>query len=241
MRGSCIRLWCNKNWGNRKVAADVMSLSPKTTAPAGRSGRQPLRVLLVDDHALICETLALALTDDELTLVTVKTVTEAQQQIEANGRFDVLLLDYDVPGMEGLKGLRSLAEQNKGAVVLFSGVASRLVVEQALDAGARGFIPKTLPLRTLKHAIRFIADGETFLPADYMRWTSQGNGDKLGLKQREMQVLTLLCEGLQNKEIGRQMGVEETIVKLDVKSICRKLGAKNRTQAVIEARNRGLA
>jgi two-component system, NarL family, nitrate/nitrite response regulator NarL len=210
-------------------------------ASLGRSDRQALRVLLVDDHSLICETIALALTDEDMTLVTVKSIPEAEEQITANGRFDVVLLDYDVPGMQGLKGLRSLASQNDGAVVLFSGVASRLVVERALDAGASGFIPKTLPLRTLKHAIRFIADGETFLPADYMRRTSQGDGDELGLKPREMQVLTLLCEGLQNKEIGRQMGVEETIVKLDVKSICRKLGAKNRTQAVIEARNRGLA
>jgi two-component system, NarL family, nitrate/nitrite response regulator NarL len=207
----------------------------------GRPDKGALRVLLVDDHSLICETIALALTDEDLTLVTARTINEAEQKIDAEGRFDVVLLDYDVPGMQGLKGLRNLASQNKGAVVLFSGVASRLVVERALDAGASGFIPKTLPLRTLKHAIRFIADGETFLPADYMRRTSQGDGDELGLKPREMQVLAFLCEGLQNKEIGRQMGVEETIVKLDVKSICRKLGAKNRTQAVIEARNRGLA
>jgi two-component system, NarL family, nitrate/nitrite response regulator NarL len=206
----------------------------------GPAGKGALRVLLVDDHSLICETLAMALADDDLTIETVTSIDEARQAIEGSGRFDVVLLDYDVPGMDGLNGLRALSSLNEGAVVLFSGVASRPVVERALDAGANGFIPKTLPLRTLKHAIRFIADGETYLPADYMRRTGQGQVAELGLKQREMQVLVLLCEGMQNKEIGRVMGVEETIVKLDVKSICRKLGTKNRTQAVIEARNRGL-
>jgi two-component system, NarL family, nitrate/nitrite response regulator NarL len=215
--------------------------STNRSAQSGPSQPGALRVLLVDDHALIAETIALALADDELQIETASNVQDAEACISATGRFDVILLDYDVPGMDGLDGLRSLAEMNSGAVVLFSGVASRLVVERALDAGASGFIPKTLPLRTLKHAIRFIADGETFLPAEYIRRSDENEGADLGLKPREMKVLRLLCEGLQNKEIGREMGAEETIVKLDVKSICRKLGARNRTQAVIEARKRGLS
>jgi two-component system, NarL family, nitrate/nitrite response regulator NarL len=207
---------------------------------ADTNPRQAIRVLLVDDHTLICETITLALTSDDLVLDSVGSVALAETMIAETGRFDVVLLDYDVPGMDGLAGLRSLAELNKGGVVLFSGVVNRLVVERALDAGASGFIPKTLPLRTVRHAIRFIADGETFLPFDYIRNAGQNDGAELGLKMREMKVLTLLCEGLPNKEIGREMGIEETIVKLDVKTLCRKLGAKNRTQAVIEARNRGL-
>jgi len=199
-----------------------------------------LRVLLVDDHALVCETIILALSGEDLRLEAVDSVHAAASRIRDEGRFDVILLDYDVPGMEGLDGLRHLKDLNNGAVVLFSGVASRLVVERALDAGASGFIPKTLPLRTLRNAIPFIADGEIFLPADYIRRAGDNDGAEMGLKLREMRVLRLLCEGLQNKEIGRELGIEETIVKLDVKSICRKLEVRNRTQAVIEARKRGL-
>jgi two-component system, NarL family, nitrate/nitrite response regulator NarL len=215
--------------------ATDLAMPAAETAPG-----RVLRVLLVNDHALICETMSLALTCADLTLDTVGTVALAQARIADSGRFDVILLDYDVPGMDGLTGLRTLAQMNQGGVVLFSGIANRLVVERALDAGASGFIPKTLPLRTVRHAIRFIADGETFLPVEYIRRAGQNEGAELGLKPREIRVLTLLCEGLQNKEIGREMSVEETIVKLDVKSICRKLGARNRTQAVIEARNRGI-
>jgi two-component system, NarL family, nitrate/nitrite response regulator NarL len=216
----------------------------ETVRPAepasGTAESQALRVLLIDDHALLCETIGIALTSDQLKLVSVGTVEQATACILAEGRFDVILLDYSVPGMDGLIGLRALADLNQGRVVLFSGTANRAVVERALDAGASGFIPKTLPLRTLRHAIRFIANGETYLPAEYLRRSGEYEGGEVGLKAREMRVLTLLCEGMPNKEIGRALGVEETIVKLDVKSICRKLGAKNRTQAVIEARNRGL-
>jgi two-component system nitrate/nitrite response regulator NarL len=199
------------------------------------------RVLLVDDHSLICETLMVALgADPALDLETASSVDGAHECIAKHGRYDVILLDYEVPGMNGLDGLRKLIAANSGSVALFSGVASRTVVERALDVGASGFIPKTLPLKTLKHAIRFISDGETFVPADFTRQAGWNQGETVGLKPREMKVLGYLCEGLQNKEIGREMDLAETIVKLDVKSICRKLGAKNRTQAVIEARKQGL-
>jgi len=215
---------------------------PNETLDPGVRTREPgIRVLLVDDHDLICETITVALANEPgVSLEAVNNLPAALDRIAAAGRFDVILLDYELPGMEGLEGLRRLLKDNEGSVALFSGVANRLTVERALDAGAVGFIPKSSSLKSLRHAIRFIADGETFLPAEYMRRPAWAEGQSLGLKPREMRVLGLLCEGLQNKEIGREMGVEETIVKLDVKSICRKLGARNRTQAVIEARKRGL-
>ncbi len=199
------------------------------------------RILLVDDHSLVLETMAVALADeDRLRVDTATTVEAALALIAELGRYDVVLLDYHVPGMSGLDGLRALIVANEGSVVLFSGVASRQIVERAMDCGASGYIPKTLPLKSLRHAIQFIADGEIFLPADFMLHAGTAAGDVPGLKPREMRVLGLLCEGLQNKEIGRELELEETIIKLDVKSICRKLGARNRTQAVIEARKRGL-
>jgi two-component system, NarL family, nitrate/nitrite response regulator NarL len=206
----------------------------------GKSSNRALRVLLVDDHALVCETLSLALTSDEMALETACSVDQAQDRISAHGRFDVILLDSDVPGMVGLSGMRTLVRMNQGGVVLFTGVASRLLVGRALDAGAVGYIPKTLPLHTVRHAIRFIAEGETYLPVEYLLRSGEHVGAELGLKTREVRVLTLLCEGLSNKDISLEMGVEETIVKLDAKSIFRILGVKNRTQAVIEARRRGL-
>jgi len=214
----------------------MTSLARNMTEPSG-----DLKILVVDDHSLICETLSAALgSEDGLHAESVSSVDAAFDRISETGRFDIILLDYEVPGMDGLNGLRRLIEANKGAVALFSGVANRMVVERAIDAGASGFIPKTLPFRTLKHAVRLIAEGDLYLPGEFMRRGSDEQGSDLGLKPRELRVLGFLCEGMQNKEIGREIGVEETIIKMDVKSICRKMGARNRTQVVIEAMKRGV-
>jgi len=109
-----------------------------------------------------------------------------------------------------------------------------------VEQGACGYIPKNTSLKTLTHAIRFIAGGEIYLPYEYIQQMTSDFGVEKSLKSREKFILAFLCEGLQNKEIAREVGVSEVIVKMDVKAICRKLGVRNRTEAVIEARKRGL-
>lgn len=211
----------------------------KTSAP--RNEGDTINVLVVDDHLLLAETIVAALSlGDGLHAESVPTVEAALEALQAKGHFDVVLLDYDVPGMDGFNGLRRLIEANGGNVALFSGVASWSAVEQAMERGASGFIPKTLPLRTLRHAVRFIAEGEIYLPADYMRRASEREDGGYGLKPREMRVLGFVCQGMQNKEIGRELGLTEVIVKMDVKSICRKLGVRNRTEAALLARRNSI-
>ena len=203
--------------------------------------QEAIRVLVVDDHTLLVETVIASLSAEfGFAVDAAGDVDAALAMIARHGAFDAVLLDYDVPGMNALEGLRRLKEANGGRVVLFSGIVNRTTVELALDQGAAGFVPKTLPLRTLGHAIRLVADGEVFLPAEFIRPTTARDGADFGLKPRELRVLSLLCEGLQNKEIGRELGLEEVIVKMDVKSICRKLDVRNRTQAVIAAMKHGL-
>jgi DNA-binding NarL/FixJ family response regulator len=200
-----------------------------------------IRVLVVDDHTLIAETVVAALSsENDMTIETAKDINETEGLIRTKGRFDVVLLDYDLPDTNALEGLKRVMDLNSGGVALFSGVANWTVVERALAMGAKGFIPKTLPLRTVAHALRFIADDEVYVPADFALQIGKGSGGTVGLKPREVRVLSFLNEGLQNKEIARHVGIEETIVKMDVKSICRKLGARNRTQAVLAARKQGL-
>lgn len=200
-----------------------------------------MRVLLVDDHTLLAETVVAALASEgEFEIEIAKDIETAESLIRNSGRFDVVLLDYDLPDTRALEGLERMIQANDGTVALFSGVASWSVVERALAQGACGFIPKTLSLKTVAHALRFIADGETYLPVEFALRMGRSDVGGLGLKPREMRVLGLLNEGMQNKEIGREIGIEETIVKMDVKSICRKLGARNRTQAVLAARKHGL-
>lgn len=210
-------------------------------ASRSSTAQDSLSVLVVDDHTLLAETMIASLTDNfGFSVVAVGDVDAALETISSHGDFDVILLDYDVPGMDALQGLHRLKKANDGRVVLFSGTVNRTTVELALDQGASGFMPKTLPLRTLGNAIRLVSDGEVFLPSEFMRRTSGGDAANFGLKQREQRVLALLCEGMQNKEIGRELGLDEVIVKMDVKSICRKLDVRNRTQAVIAALKHGL-
>jgi two-component system, NarL family, nitrate/nitrite response regulator NarL len=198
-------------------------------------------VLIVDDHLLVSETLAGGLTaEGSCRPHIVSDVDAALQKIEENGPYDVILLDYLLPGVQGLQALRQLIEANKGSVALFSGVAGWTIAQAAMDEGASGFIPKTLPLKTLVNAIRFIAEGGTYLPGDYMRRFAGLDGPLLGLKPREMRVLVYVSEGMQNKEIGREIGISEVIVKMDVKAICKKLGVRNRTEAALAARNLGV-
>ena len=208
---------------------------------AKKQEQMTLRVLIVDDHTLVSETLIAALkVQDGMEGLAVRSIDDACDEISRNGHYDAVLLDYDVPGMDNLNGLQRLLETNGGKVALFSGVAGWAIVERAIDAGALGFIPKTSSIKTVGHAISFIADGELYLPSDLMLRRSRDDQSELGLKPRENRVLALLCEGMPNKEIGRIVGIEETTVKMDVKSICRKLGVQNRTQAVITALKKGL-
>lgn len=201
-----------------------------------------INVLIVDDHLLLSETVAAGLMQEgryEIDLVTC--FEEAVEKIEQNGRYDVVLLDYQLPDSQGLQALRRMIELNNGSVALFSGVANPSTVQLAMEQGASGFIPKTSSLKRLGHAIHFIADGEVYLQADYLRQFSSSNGDpQFGLKPLELQVLSYLCEGMQNKEIGRALDINETIVKMHVKAICHKLGLRNRTEVALAAVKMGL-
>jgi two-component system, NarL family, nitrate/nitrite response regulator NarL len=200
-----------------------------------------ISVLIVDDHVLISQTLESGLiAEGGFRVESVVDMKSALSEVSLKGPYDVVLLDYQLPGVQGLQGLRQMIEANQKGVVLFSGVAGWSIVERAVAQGASGFIPKTTPLKTLIHALKFVADGENYLPAEYMRRALTPGSSNFGLKPREMQVLAYLCEGLQNKEIGREVGIDEMIVKMDVKSVCRKLGVRNRTEALIEARRHGL-
>lgn len=206
-----------------------------------KDDKECLRILVVDDHSLVLEFTAAGLSaQDGFFCEMASDVDVAIRQIKEKGRYDVILLDYQLPGVKGLQGLRTLVSENNGGVALFSGVVGWSIVETAIKEGASGFIPKTIQLKTLYHAIRFIAEDGLYLPAEYVRYVSTGAPTNFNLKGRETQVLGFLIEGMTNKEIGREVGIPEVIVKMDVKSICRKLGVKNRTEAAIFAQRHGI-
>ena len=214
--------------------------------PMGYSAEQPksgealMRILVADDHDLVRETIAVFLRSEGMAeVVTVASLDAAVSAAAETGSFDLALLDYDMPGMEGLAGLERMLTANGGQpVAILSGSATPAVANDAIDAGAAGFVPKTLAAKSMVSAIRFMAAGEVFVPFGFMQQTEAktvGN-----LTERETQVLRGLCEGKSNKEIARALDLQEVTIKLHVKTLCRKLGAKNRTQAAMIAKEAGL-
>ncbi|MDG4647789.1 response regulator transcription factor [Roseibacterium sp. SDUM158017] len=203
-----------------------------------------MRLLLADDHALVRETLGAFLTaQGDFEVDTCASLDDACSLIETGGGYDLVLLDYSMPGMNGLDGLgRAIALSGGGPVAIMSGTAPRNVAQAAIDAGAVGFLPKTMPARSLANAVKFMAMGETYVPHDFLNADETEAATPLArvLSQREMQVLEGLCRGLSNKEIARELDLQEVTIKLHAKTLCRKLDAKNRTHAAIIGKEAGI-
>lgn len=197
-----------------------------------------LSVLIADDHQLVRDTLAHYLAaQPDIAVTTVDSLDRALSEISGHGAFDVVLLDASMPGMRGVSSVDEVVTANTGgAVVVFSGNVSREYVTAAISHGAMGFIPKTLPSRSLVSTIRLIASGEVFVPSSFLAENDEDESDVLAnLSSQERIVLMRVCEGDTNKEIAREMNLSEVTIKMYMRSICSKLGAKNRTHAAIIA------
>ena len=204
-----------------------------------------MRILIADDHDLLRETLSMFLASEgSIDTALASTLDAALDLIHSEEKFDLIMLDYNMPGMAGLNGLKRAMEASGGSpVALMSGIASRSVGEEALSFGAAGFVPKTLAAKTLVNAVRFMAMGEKYAPIDFMTAddpTVAPNPLAQKLSRRELQVLEGLSKGKSNKEIARDLDLQEPTIKLHVKTLYRKIGAANRTQAALIAKEEGL-
>jgi len=203
-----------------------------------------MKILVADDHELVRDTISAFLArEDDFVLSVCEDLPSAVTLIEKEKPFDLVLLDYSMPGMEGLKGLEAaLKANNGGGVAILSGIASKDIAQDALELGASGFLPKTMAAASLVNAVRFMAAGEIFAPIKFMTTEIEINlpAQAKNLTDREMQVLGGLCQGKSNKEIARDIDLQEVTIKLHVKTLCRKLGAKNRTQAALTAKDLGI-
>jgi len=203
-----------------------------------------MRILLADDHDMVRESISAYLNSvGGADVSSTVNLPDALDEIEKNGPFDLVLLDYNMPGMFGLEGLVQALKCNGGTgVAILSGSAPPHTVQDALDAGAIGYLPKTMGAKSLLNAIRFMSAGEVYVPVTLLREEAAAPEHPLAqlLSQRETEVLGGLCRGQSNKEIARDLELQEVTIKLHVRTLCRKLKAKNRTQAALTAKEAGL-
>ena len=207
----------------------------KLSAPSKK-----IRVLLVDDHAVILMGLTTA-GNDAADMDVVADVENGQDAIEAfrKHRPDVVVLDLRLQGMNGVETTRALREEFKTArILIFTNYAKGEEIYLALKAGASGFVLKGMPLDRLLEAIRAVHQGNQYIPSEIA--TRIGERLLAQLSPREIEVLHLLARGLSNKEIAAQLGVVEGTVKIHITNIFNKLGVSDRTQALIEAIKRGI-
>ncbi|CUH62454.1 Protease production enhancer protein [Thalassovita gelatinovora] len=196
------------------------------------------RILIADDHDLVRETLADYIRNaGEFSVDQASNLDESLDLIQKNGTYDLVLLDYKMPGMTLPEGLLQTLETNADhPVAIISGTASPDVARRALATGAAGFLPKTIAPETLISAVRHLLGGGVYAPQQFLE-SDRNDGQNPNLTPREMDVLRGICEGKANKEIARDLDVQEVTIKLHVKTLSRKLQARNRTHAAMIARD----
>ncbi|THD83186.1 response regulator transcription factor [Aliigemmobacter aestuarii] len=209
--------------------------------------------LIVDDHPLFCDALSITLraVAGFAAVEAVGLMDEAIARLDRGGLPDVVVLDLNLPDVDGLDGLiRLRAAAPQVPVVVVSSLADARVVGAAMRAGAVGFIPKHARREVFRAAFEAIRAGARYLPEGM-----EGAGGNPGadspqetaierlsqLTRQQARILQLICEGRLNKQIAHDLSIAETTVKAHVTAIMRKLGVHSRTQAVLVAKQASFA
>jgi DNA-binding NarL/FixJ family response regulator len=212
-----------------------------------------IRVLLADDQALVRSGFRLILESRE-DLDVVGEAEDGREAVELTRRLhpDVILMDVRMPSVDGVEATRRLAALGEPArVLILTTFDLDEYVYEAIHAGASGFLLKDVQPAQLVDAVRVVAAGEALLAPTVTRrlldrFAGRLPGARLPpelerLTERELEILTLLAEGLSNAELAERLFLSETTVKTHVSSVLRKLELRDRVQAVVLAYKAGLA
>jgi DNA-binding NarL/FixJ family response regulator len=200
-----------------------------------------IRVLVVDDHPLLREGIAAVLgTQPDMRVEAEATEGGEAVALYTKLRPDVVLMDLQMPGMDGITAIRAIREQDPMArIVVLTTYQGDVQALRALRAGAHGYLLKSMLRRELVDTIRAVHAGGRRVPPEIADSLAAHVGDD-GLSGREIDVLRQVAEGNANKRVARNLGISEETVKAHMKSILSKLGANDRTHAVTIAIKRGI-
>ncbi len=199
-------------------------------------------IIIVDDHPLFRDALRQALSDkfEELQISEAGSLDGLSEALEAADETDLVLLDLTMPGVKGFSGLMYLrAQYPEIPVVIVSANEDPGAMRRCIEFGASGFIPKSLPVDTIRDAVATVLEGGVWTPQD-LDLSAVENDETTDVVSRlatltpqQVRVLMMLSEGLLNKQIAYKLSVSEATVKAHVSAILQKLGVDSRTQAVI--------
>lgn len=224
------------------------------SSTAAKSGSE-INILVIEDHALFRQGLTMLLLDlfPNARIVEAASAAEALRAVKADGNFQIALLDLKLPDADGLETLAKLGELLKETpIAVVSASEDMKDITQSFKAGAKGYIVKSSTAEVLRHAISLVLSGETYIPSHVMgALTSQRlptvpaasetpPADAPSLTPRQREILILMAQGMQNKDIANALGTLEGTVKVHVKGILQKLSVNNRTHAVVKGVRVGL-
>jgi two-component system, NarL family, nitrate/nitrite response regulator NarL len=206
-----------------------------------------MRILLADDHHMVREAIASYLTRaaPDITCIEAADFQQVRERLEDGGVFDLVILDYRMPGMNGLSGLDEVkASLPHTPVAVLSGAMDAGEAERALERSAAGVIMKNLRGTALLTALRLMAAGETYVPRSVVNAWSGRHATRPSfddLTPRELDCIEQLVRGSPNREIGERLAISEITVKLHLNSAFKKMGARNRSDAVRIAMLQGMS
>lgn len=202
-----------------------------------------LKIVIADDHPLFRGALKQALSSfaDDLTILEAGTFAETKDIVASGEDIDLVLLDLTMPGASGLSGLVAIRAINVAApVVVVSAHDESETIRRALELGASGFISKSASMEEMRRAVRTVLDGGIHAPAaaELGPETDPEIRDLIqrlqSLTPQQARVLSMIAEGLLNKQIAYELGVSEATIKAHVSAVLQKLDVDSRTQAVIQ-------
>lgn len=204
------------------------------------ASERKIRILSVDDHALIREGVAAMIRDQpDLELVAEAASGREAIRMFREERPDVTLMDIRLPDSSGIDAAIAIREEFPQArILMLSTFEGDVDIQRAFAAGARGYLLKSMPPEDLLQAIRDLDAGKKVIPPQVAAQVAEHLGEE-DLTRREIEVLELMARGRKNRDIADGLGIAEETVKVHVRHILEKLGARDRTDAVAIALRRG--